>query len=274
MSQFHWDPETYLETIRATCRVSTPSSSRRRGDPGRPRARARARDGHRRDHPAADRVLSRRLGDRARRQPRHGLPPPRGVRRRELARIEDPLPDGPWYLVIGVPSLHHLTTDQKRNLFRRVPRALTRGGRRRRGPGGDAGDPDRPLPTTFSPPESRRGPGRVGPVGEIVWQVRDDLAVVRAVLSDPVVFACRSHPETRYHPASQWPYRRREPPAPAATSAERSTRQARPRLNSCPRCHSPRLPHRVCPTCGTYAGREVISHQVTDPTVTSASDSE
>jgi large subunit ribosomal protein L32 len=34
---------------------------------------------------------------------------------------------------------------------------------------------------------------------------------------------------------------------------------ARPRLNECPRCHSPRLPHRVCPTCGTYAGREVIS---------------
>jgi large subunit ribosomal protein L32 len=34
---------------------------------------------------------------------------------------------------------------------------------------------------------------------------------------------------------------------------------ARPRLNECPRCHSPRLPHRVCPTCGTYDGREVIS---------------
>jgi large subunit ribosomal protein L32 len=36
---------------------------------------------------------------------------------------------------------------------------------------------------------------------------------------------------------------------------------ARPRLNECPRCHSPRLPHRVCPTCGTYAGREVIRHE-------------
>ena len=35
---------------------------------------------------------------------------------------------------------------------------------------------------------------------------------------------------------------------------------ARPRLNECPRCHSQRLPHRVCPTCGTYDGREVISH--------------
>lgn len=36
------------------------------------------------------------------------------------------------------------------------------------------------------------------------------------------------------------------------------------RLNECPRCHSARIPHRVCPTCGTYAGREVISHAVAD----------
>jgi large subunit ribosomal protein L32 len=39
-------------------------------------------------------------------------------------------------------------------------------------------------------------------------------------------------------------------------------RAATPRLNECPRCHSPRLPHRVCPTCGTYAGREVIAHEI------------
>lgn len=37
-----------------------------------------------------------------------------------------------------------------------------------------------------------------------------------------------------------------------------------PRLNECPRCHSPRLPHRVCPVCGTYAGREVIRHEVAE----------
>jgi large subunit ribosomal protein L32 len=38
-----------------------------------------------------------------------------------------------------------------------------------------------------------------------------------------------------------------------------------PRPNQCPRCHSPRLPHRVCPVCGTYAGREVIRHRVAEP---------
>ena len=36
------------------------------------------------------------------------------------------------------------------------------------------------------------------------------------------------------------------------------------RLNDCQRCHHPRLPHRVCPNCGTYAGREVISHEVAE----------
>jgi large subunit ribosomal protein L32 len=46
-----------------------------------------------------------------------------------------------------------------------------------------------------------------------------------------------------------------------------------PRLNECPRCHSPRLPHRVCKTCGTYAGREVIVHKVAEPS-TAPTDSE
>ncbi|MFN8114334.1 MAG: class I SAM-dependent methyltransferase [Solirubrobacterales bacterium] len=37
-----------------------------------------------------------------------------------LARMEDPLPDGPWDLVIAVLSVHHLTSEQKQDLFRRV----------------------------------------------------------------------------------------------------------------------------------------------------------
>ena len=32
-----------------------------------------------------------------------------------------------------------------------------------------------------------------------------------------------------------------------------------PTLNECPQCHKPRRPHRVCPSCGFYAGREVVS---------------
>ncbi|HUA75899.1 MAG TPA: 50S ribosomal protein L32 [Solirubrobacteraceae bacterium] len=32
-----------------------------------------------------------------------------------------------------------------------------------------------------------------------------------------------------------------------------------PSVNACPQCHSPRRPHRVCPVCGYYAGREVVA---------------
>jgi large subunit ribosomal protein L32 len=31
-----------------------------------------------------------------------------------------------------------------------------------------------------------------------------------------------------------------------------------PAMDSCPQCHSSKLAHRVCPTCGYYAGREVV----------------
>ncbi|MBV9338629.1 MAG: 50S ribosomal protein L32 [Solirubrobacterales bacterium] len=31
-----------------------------------------------------------------------------------------------------------------------------------------------------------------------------------------------------------------------------------PTYNACPQCHSPRLPRRVCPVCGSYKGRDVV----------------
>jgi len=31
-----------------------------------------------------------------------------------------------------------------------------------------------------------------------------------------------------------------------------------PSLDYCPQCHSSKLSHHVCPTCGSYADREVI----------------
>ncbi len=37
-------------------------------------------------------------------------------------------------------------------------------------------------------------------------------------------------------------------------------------LSSCPHCSSMKLPHRVCPECGYYAGKEVVSTRVAEET--------
>jgi tRNA (cmo5U34)-methyltransferase len=94
----------------------------------------------------------------------------------QLARIEDPLPDGPWDLVIGVLSIHHLTSEQKQNLFRRVreqARALVIA---------DVVQADvqvTPLDPGYDFPETAANLAEwTG--GQVVWQA-DDLAVVRAV---------------------------------------------------------------------------------------------
>jgi large subunit ribosomal protein L32 len=31
-----------------------------------------------------------------------------------------------------------------------------------------------------------------------------------------------------------------------------------PSVNRCPKCGDPKVPHRVCPTCGSYKGEQVI----------------
>jgi tRNA (cmo5U34)-methyltransferase len=94
----------------------------------------------------------------------------------QLARMEDPLPDGPWDLVISVLSVHHLTDDQKHLLFRRVreqSRALVLG---------DVVKAEKqvtPIEPGFDFPDTAEDLAEwCG--GEITWQ-KDDLAVVRAV---------------------------------------------------------------------------------------------
>lgn len=95
----------------------------------------------------------------------------------KLARIEDPLPDGPWDLVISVLTVHHLSTEHKRDLFRRVreqSKSLVIG---------DVVDVPAdqrvtPIEEGFDHPDAADDQAEwCG--GEVVWRA-DDLAVIRA----------------------------------------------------------------------------------------------
>jgi tRNA (cmo5U34)-methyltransferase len=93
----------------------------------------------------------------------------------QLARMEDPLPDGPWDLVISVLSVHHLTDDQKRLLFRRVHEqssALVLGDVVKADVQVAPLDPGFDFPDTATELAEWCG-------GEVVWTA-DDLAVVAA----------------------------------------------------------------------------------------------
>jgi tRNA (cmo5U34)-methyltransferase len=94
----------------------------------------------------------------------------------QLARIEDPLPDGPWDLVIGVLSIHHLRADAKKNLFRQVreqARAFVIGDIVKADTQVAPIDPDYDFPETAEDLAAWTG-------GTVTWQ-QDDLAVVQVV---------------------------------------------------------------------------------------------
>lgn len=45
----------------------------------------------------------------------------------------------------------------------------------------------------------------------------------------------------------------------AKTNSRRSSHTlTAPAKSVCPQCHETKLPHRVCPNCGYYDGREII----------------
>jgi large subunit ribosomal protein L32 len=45
----------------------------------------------------------------------------------------------------------------------------------------------------------------------------------------------------------------------AVTNARRSSHTIEAKnIQECPQCHDPKLPHRVCGSCGYYDGKEVI----------------
>ena len=36
-------------------------------------------------------------------------------------------------------------------------------------------------------------------------------------------------------------------------------KKSSPGISICPQCHQPKLPHRVCPTCNYYDGKEIVA---------------
>ena len=53
-------------------------------------------------------------------------------------------------------------------------------------------------------------------------------------------------------------------PKGKTSKAKRDSRRAHdaisaPSLSICPQCKEPKMPHRACPSCGTYKGKDVTS---------------
>jgi tRNA (cmo5U34)-methyltransferase len=121
---------------------------------------------------------------------REALPADRAFVR--LARLEDPLPEGAFDLVVSVLAVHHLRGDGKAELFGRIAGALEPAGRFVLG---DVVVPERPEDAVIPVEEGFDFPDRLdaqlrwldeaGFSAETVW-MEQDLAVVRAELQPPV----------------------------------------------------------------------------------------
>ena len=176
-AQFHMDPETYLDEIRAEVPrydelqeatiAAVPFAPRRVLElgvgTGETTRRLLAR------YPDAEVTGLDSQPEMVFKAREHGII----VR---LARMQDPLPDGPWDLVVSVLSVHHLDSDQKRDLFRRVreqSKAIVMGDVVLTDPQVTALEEGVDLPSPAEEMAEWCG-------GEIVWRA-DDLAVIRAV---------------------------------------------------------------------------------------------
>jgi tRNA (cmo5U34)-methyltransferase len=132
VTQWHWDPETYLQnmtaevpsypelqeqTAAATQGVSAQAILELGIGTGETAKRVLAA------HPGANLTAvdsSKEMLERAR-----GVVPQADLR---LARLEDELPAGPFDLVVSALAVHHLDGPGKRDLFRRVADVLAPGG--------------------------------------------------------------------------------------------------------------------------------------------------
>jgi len=105
-----------------------------------------------------------------------------------VSRLQDDLPAGPFDVVVAALSVHHLDAEEKRDLFRRIAKVLRPGGRLVLG---DVIVPDRPEDAVIPLSPEFDLPDRVddqlawlrlaGFDAEVVWSERD-LAILSADL--------------------------------------------------------------------------------------------
>ncbi len=105
-----------------------------------------------------------------------------------IQRLQDPLPDGRYSLVVSALALHHLTSDEKRDLFGRIAGVLDPGGRFILADVIAVANPVVPLTRGYDKPdplhEQLRWLEAAGFTGVTVAWEQQDLAVVRAQIPD------------------------------------------------------------------------------------------
>ena len=134
MSQFHFRPDEYLELIRAdvprfdefqeavadaTVGVAPKVILELGSGTGETARRVLER------HPGA-RLVGIDESEEMLEDARRSLPPRAELR---TSRLQDPLPDGPFELVFSALTVHHLDSQEKADLFRRIAEVLQPGRR-------------------------------------------------------------------------------------------------------------------------------------------------
>ena len=99
-----------------------------------------------------------------------------------VARLQDPLPDGPFDLVVSALAVHHLDASEKRDLFRRIREVLRPGGRFVLGDVVTGEVRVAPLTEGYDKPSSALDQldwmREAGFDAELVWE-HDDIALLR-----------------------------------------------------------------------------------------------